>query len=163
MTNPIEVYRQISEAYLRYVDSAYWLRSEDLMAERRSLLTSSDLLFTDVLIEPVVPYDATEDLLEVAERAGLDQESASMVGRALFGRFVDPPGSPIKLRAHQAEALERSLQPGLTPKRNVVVTSGTGSGKTESFLLPLLARLVQESRSWPADRPSSPRRGRSRR
>lgn len=153
MTNPIEVYRQISEAYLRYVDSAYWLRSEDLMAERRSLLTSSDLLFTDVLIEPVVPYDATEDLLEVAERAGLDQESASMVGRALFGRFVDPPGSPIKLRAHQAEALERSLQPGLTPKRNVVVTSGTGSGKTESFLLPLLARLVQESRSWPADRP----------
>ena len=110
MTNPIEVYRQISEAYLRYVDSAYWLRSEDLMAERRSLLTSSDLLFTDVLIEPVVPYDATEDLLEVAERAGLDQESASMVGRALFGRFVDPPGSPIKLRAHQAEALDKPVE-----------------------------------------------------
>lgn len=153
MTNPIKVYREISEAYLRYVDSAYWLRSEELMEERRNLLTSSDLLFTDVLIEPVIPYDATVDLDEIAQRAGLDRESVAMVGRALFGKFVDPPGSPIKLRYHQAEALERSLQGGLQEGRNVVVTSGTGSGKTESFLLPLLVRLVQESRSWPEDEP----------
>ncbi len=97
MPNPIEVYRQISQAYMLYVDSAYWLRSEELMVERRNLLKSSDLLFTDVLIEPVVPYDATVDLLEVAVRAGLDEESVAMVGRALFGQFVDPPGARIKL------------------------------------------------------------------
>ena len=34
--------------------------------------------------------------------------------------------------------------------RNVVVTSGTGSGKTESFLLPMLLRLVEEARTWSA-------------
>ena len=31
---------------------------------------------------------------------------------------------------------------------SAVVTAGTGSGKTESFLLPLIAYLVQESEAW---------------
>ena len=34
--------------------------------------------------------------------------------------------------------------------RNAVVTAGTGSGKTEAFLLPLLAYLSKESGSWEA-------------
>ena len=44
---------------------------------------------------------------------------------------------------HQERALTASLS-----GRDVVVTSGTGSGKTESFLLPVLARLVKESATW---------------
>ena len=32
--------------------------------------------------------------------------------------------------------------------RNCVVTAGTGSGKTEAFLLPLFAQLVKETQSW---------------
>ena len=35
-------------------------------------------------------------------------------------------------------------------KRDVVITTGTGSGKTECFLLPLLASLVAESTAWGA-------------
>lgn len=45
--------------------------------------------------------------------------------------------------AHQADALEAFLGGS-----SVVVTSGTGSGKTEAFILPILAQLVQESRAW---------------
>ena len=33
--------------------------------------------------------------------------------------------------------------------RNAVITSGTGSGKTEAFLLPLLASIVREAINWP--------------
>ena len=60
------------------------------------------------------------------------------------------------LRAHQAEAVLRSFQPGAADGRNVIVTSGTGSGKTESFLLPVLLRLVEESASW-AQQPAAHR------
>lgn len=34
-------------------------------------------------------------------------------------------------------------------RKNIVVTRGTGSGKTECFLLPLFADLIKESVSWP--------------
>ena len=46
--------------------------------------------------------------------------------------------------------LKRGVQPG----KPGIVTSGTGSGKTESFLLPLFAQLTKELDSWeePADR-----------
>jgi DEAD/DEAH box helicase domain-containing protein len=37
--------------------------------------------------------------------------------------------------------------------QNAVVTAGTGSGKTESFMLPLFAYLAKESRNWNAPKP----------
>lgn len=154
-TNPRQVYAEIQDAYLRYIDTAYWLRSADLMRERRDLLTSTNLLFTDVLLEPVLPYDATEELGPLIERCGIDCRVGEIVGDALFGAFTEP-GQPHRVRQHQAEALEHSLRHGATGGRNVVVTSGTGSGKTESFLLPVLTRLVQESLAWPADGPVDP-------
>ena len=110
------------------------------MEERRRLLSDSNLLFTDVLIEPVLPYDADVDLQDVVGGLGLNPAVGDLVGRALFGGF-SMPGEPYRLRRHQAEALRQSLQPGLANGRNVVVTSGTGSGKTESFLLPILSRI----------------------
>jgi len=60
----------------------------------------------------------------------------------------------VRLRQHQADALSHSLQKGPAAGRNVVVTSGTGSGKTESFLLPVLARLVEESLRYEPDPPA---------
>ncbi len=59
-----------------------------------------------------------------------------------FARELFPP--EVKLYQHQFEALRLGIQ-----GEDVVVTTGTGSGKTEAFLLPLLADLSRDSRSWP--------------
>lgn len=147
-TNPLSVHEELRAAYLRYFDTAFWLRDPRLMAERRQLLEDSSLLFTDPLLEPVLPYDATVSLAEVCREAGISLRTSEIVGRALFGAFT-PPDGPVMLRAHQAEAVLRSFRPGTADGRNVIVTSGTGSGKTESFLLPVLLRIVEESASWP--------------
>src|SRR2546426_564776 len=48
------------------------------------------------------------------------------------------------LYVHQAEMLRR----GVTAGQPGIVTSGTGSGKTESFLLPVLASLAKEAVNW---------------
>jgi len=146
-TNPLSIHDDLRDAYLRYFDTAFWLRDQRLMDERRQLLEDSGLLFTDPLLEPVLPYDATVPLAEVCEQAGISPRTGEIVGRALFGAFTEP-GSPVLLRAHQAEAVLRSFQRGAADGRNIIVTSGTGSGKTESFLLPVLLRLVEESASW---------------
>lgn len=152
MRTPLTVYDDLREAYLRYVDTAYWLRDDSLMAERRNLLEAGGALFTEVLLEPVVPYDATVALHDVAAELGLSEKTAELVGTALFGSFT-PPGEPVRLREHQADALRRSLRAGSPDGRNVVVTSGTGSGKTESFLLPVLARVVDETLRYEPDPP----------
>ncbi|MCR9216923.1 MAG: DEAD/DEAH box helicase [bacterium] len=45
------------------------------------------------------------------------------------------------------------LRRGLGDGTPGIVTSGTGSGKTESFLLPILAQLVKEASTWPSGAP----------
>src|SRR6202044_1431015 len=56
----------------------------------------------------------------------------------------------FELYSHQFEAVQASVQ----AREDIVVTSGTGSGKTECFLLPLAAALVQESVRWAACPPA---------
>lgn len=149
VTTPLTLRDDLAAAYLRYIDTAFWLRNPDLMAERRSLLSVGDRLLSETLLEPVLPYPATRDLLETTREAGISDETANVVGDALFGAFTQE-GAQVKLREHQAEAVLHHFRPALADGRNVVVASGTGSGKTESFLLPSLLRLVEESRQWPA-------------
>jgi Lhr-like helicase len=50
---------------------------------------------------------------------------------------------------HQARALEHSMRND-SAGTGIVVTTGTGSGKTESFLLPVLGRLADEAIRRPA-------------
>ncbi len=147
---PLTVYDEIRDAYLRYVDTAYWLRDDALMEERRRLLASGEAIFADLLLEPVLPYDPVVEFGPLAESIGLRAETATLVGDALFGSFAGSDGK-IRLRRHQAEVLQHSFQADDPSGRNVVVTSGTGSGKTESFLLPVFARLVEEALSYGAD------------
>lgn len=146
-TDPLSLRDDLADAYLRYVDTAFWLRDSSLSNERRGLLMQGDRLLSECWIEPVLPYPATEDLLAITRAVGISDATASLVGGALFGSFT-PTGMPYRLRAHQAEAVEHHFLPGTAGGRNVVVTSGTGSGKTESFLLPMLLRLAEEARSW---------------
>lgn len=145
--SPFDTYNGLMDAYLRYYETTYWLRDADLRRERRNLLEVPGKLFTDPLVEPVLPYPSTDELITVTRGAGIDDRIADAVGRALFGSFITD-SDPITLRSHQAEAISHSFKPGATPGRNVVVTSGTGSGKTESFLLPILLRIAGEAAQW---------------
>ena len=56
MTNPIALFEQLRETYLRYLDSPFDLRYEPLVAERRDILGRDGRLYRDPLIEPVPPY-----------------------------------------------------------------------------------------------------------
>jgi len=76
---PTTVYSAIRSAYLRYVDTAYWLRDPALMAERRALLDQGEAIFTDVLLEPVLPYDPEIPLDDVAAEIGLSPHAADLV------------------------------------------------------------------------------------
>ena len=130
---PQAIQDHVQQAYLRYYDTAFWLRDPNLLAERRRLLERNGALTQEILLEAVLPYPSTEDPAKLCIELGIAPSVAASLAEIVFG-------GPFKLRAHQAEALTTSL----TGKdvRNIVVTSGTGSGKTESFLFPVLARIL---------------------
>ncbi|MDB4108873.1 DEAD/DEAH box helicase [Porticoccaceae bacterium] len=137
LTNPLDVFSHVKEAYSKYYDSAFRIKYEKLSLERSELINSVGVAAQDMLIESVLPYPGCVPLKEACQAAGLPENIAPVLGEVIFG------SSDINLRQHQADALITSLK-GVNDKKNVVVTSGTGSGKTESFLLPIIARLLDE-------------------
>ncbi len=138
MDNPFEVFDEIRRAYVRYLDSPFRLRYDVLLDERRQLLDVDRQLYRDPLFEPVPPFESSGlTLAQACARLGVAPEAAEFAACGLF-----PPRR--RLHRHQLEAWE-ACQSG----RGVVVTSGTGSGKTECFLIPIFAALLEESaRGW---------------
>jgi len=56
MITPITLFDQLRQTYLRYLDSAFDLRYEPLVAERRAMLDRDGRLYREPLIEPIPPY-----------------------------------------------------------------------------------------------------------
>lgn len=139
---PSRVIEHILDGYRRYYDTAFWMRDDAVMAERRALLEQDGVMAQEPLIEAVPQYPSVKAIEDACRDAGLGSFVAEWLGKVVFGA-----GTGIKLRKHQAQSLERAVGGDENGHRNVVVTSGTGSGKTESFLLPLIAGLLDERKS----------------
>jgi ATP-dependent helicase YprA (DUF1998 family) len=137
---PVGLRDYLQDAFLRYYETAYELRDAGVSAERRELLLRPGGVFAEPYVELMASYPSSpQTITEMFAELGV-AEAAGLVGAGLmpFERAF----------AHQEEALGHALA-----GRDVVVTSGTGSGKTESFLLPVITRLVRESRGWAAAQP----------
>lgn len=143
MPQPREVYKQLKDAYFRYYDTAFWVRTQAVREERRARLAADGVISREPLLEPVLPYPPATPVSEVAGRVGISGEAADRLARMLFPGLASD-GS-FRLREHQARALELSLSDPASGPINPVITTGTGSGKTESFLLPIFARLLREA------------------
>lgn len=145
--NPRDTYQEITSTFLRYYDTAFGLRDTRLMDERRALLENPETIFTEPLLEPQFPLESGEPLARVCDELGLSPWVASELEQLL-----SPVEGQWHLYDHQAGALRTSLTSGDGP-HNVAVTTGTGSGKTEAFLLPVFARLLREAEQWPDPTP----------
>lgn len=137
MNNPFKVFDEVRRAYLRYLDSPFRLRYDALMEERRNLLDQDGQLYRDPLIEPVAPYELSPFTVSTAcGELGIPQRVADFMTLGLFP-------ADRRLYEHQFDAWNESRR-----GQAVVVTSGTGSGKTECYLLPVFAYLAEEAARW---------------
>ena len=136
MSTPSDLFELISEAYKKYYESAFSLSDDKISRERMKLLEQEGTMSREPYLEVVPKYPAKIPFDDACRRAGIDEGIAAYLCNTIFGRSVN-------LREHQAEALKYSFS--TDGRHNVVVTSGTGSGKTESFLVPILARILSES------------------
>jgi DEAD/DEAH box helicase domain-containing protein len=154
MTGPIALFNNLRDMYLRYLDSPFDLRYPELVAERRALLNVDGRIFRQPLIEPVPAYQSSGQTFANLAHAllGASWSQADITDLSDFVSLeLFPPGRiPY---THQQQGFEQSVVNG----RDVIVTTGTGSGKTECFLLPIIAALIRESAGWGPPGPRDPR------
>ena len=82
-------------------------------------------LWPDALLQVSPSYARAERVDELAARGAVHEETAEI--------FRDERGEPIRLYRHQEEALALARD-----GRSFVVTSGTGSGKSLTYFLPVI-------------------------
>lgn len=129
--DPLITARNIETTYKRYLTTILHPKEASLRDEFVGEVGRSRDLTKGPLLETTPPYAAGQSLRDLIDEGVLEPSFARLSSPAL------PLERP--LYAHQENAIRK-----VVAGRNVVVTTGTGSGKTESFLLPIFNHLMAE-------------------
>ncbi len=128
--DPLATSELIVSGYRRYLRSLLPVRDASIAAALDAEISRSPLT-KGPLLESAPPYAHGATLADLVAGGVLNPAFAGLGSAAL------PMRRPLYL--HQEEAIRK-----ITAGRNVIVASGTGSGKTESFLVPILDALSAE-------------------
>lgn len=133
------VAEQLTENFRQYLEAQYHIRDIGLIQERRALLEEEGRISREPYLETTPAYKPGEPYvnLNLPEPVGTVLQELSTLGVGVFPRPY----------AHQAKALQAFFNDG----KDLIVATGTGSGKTETFLFPILGSLLLEA----ANRPKS--------
>lgn len=142
MISPLSITERLLDTYVRYLNTPFRLRHPALQQERELLLRGRGTVYQPPVIEVSPRYKTDRSIFEAVSELGLPPEIADLVRNGLF------QGEDRLLYTHQYQSLRLSWLPRSQGGKHVVVTSGTGSGKTECFLIPMLVRLGAEALAW---------------
>ena len=140
---------QLHGALRDYIEATYHISARSLIDRRKALLDVPGVIHQVPYLESTPRYETGECFSKLTGLAPAALQAFNVVSQAqgdLPKLIHDPPYK------HQSESIKGSL----IDRRNLVITTGTGSGKTESFLLPILGKLAREASTQPesfADQP----------
>ncbi len=124
-----------------YIEAQYHIKDSALVAERSHLLDREAVIAQKAYIESTAVYAQGEPYENLAIPQAAKDALTKISKIEGVGVFPRP-------YVHQCRALTDFLG---NKRTDLVVATGTGSGKTESFLMPIVGALAIES----ADRPAS--------
>jgi ATP-dependent helicase YprA (DUF1998 family) len=110
MSNPIALFDDLREMYLRYLDSPFDLRYPDLVSERRTLLNIDGRLFRQPLIEPIPAYRSSNQTFQLLAQSLLgsswSQTEISDLANFVSLELFPPSRLPY---AHQQQVFAESV------------------------------------------------------
>lgn len=136
--NPRTTTDKIRSDYKSYISSILTVRDEEINTLAREEVNKKEFVKGPYL-ETTLPFKDGKSLKELAEE-GLISKEFSKMGKSVH--YED-----WKLRIHQQRALEHIIN----DDRNMVVSTGTGSGKTECYLYPIFNELMREKEQGELD------------
>ncbi|ADJ29891.1 DEAD/DEAH box helicase [Nitrosococcus watsonii] len=126
-----------------YIEATYHISAPSLISQRKVLLDTDGVIHRTPYLESTPKYQTGNAFASI--------DGLPSAAQKLFLRLSAPEGDLPRLiydppYKHQAESLQYSL----IDRKNLVIMTGTGSGKTESFLLPILGKFAMEAKTRPA-------------
>ena len=134
--DPIKVSERIEDEYRSYLRSSFPIADPALNRDFDRQLRGEFALTKGPLLEATPPYESGASVRELVDQGVLSQRFLDFSEEALP---LDRP-----LYHHQEDALRRAVD-----GRNLLIATGTGSGKTECFLLPIVDALLREKEAGP--------------
>jgi len=120
-----------------YIKAQYFGKSPLLLSAVGQHLDDEGLLYQKPFIESSPAYKSVKDGIQKAKIPDWMKKYFSDLSDAGVGVYPTP-------FVHQVQALENAVQ-----GRDLFVSTGTGSGKTECFMWPLMAKLATEAKDNP--------------
>lgn len=130
--HPISTTSHVRESYVRYLKTIYPLQDATLREGFWRALEVPERLVKGPLLEAAAPFERGRSIAQLVDDGILHAGFAQLCSDAL------PWDRPLYL--HQDTAITKVVQ----QQRNLIVATGTGSGKTETFLIPILDHLLRE-------------------
>lgn len=132
-----EVHKYLKSELENYIKSQYFGKSPLLLSTVAGKLDDEGELYQQPYIESSPAY--------VSVPNGIDNANIPEWMRTFFKKLADANlgvyTAPFK---HQINALETAIE-----GKDLFVATGTGSGKTECFMWPMMAKLTSEARNTP--------------
>ncbi len=128
--NPILFANKVGEDFRRYLLSAYPLTDPDLKQQMQDHLKKANPLESPLVKGPYVTlseaFEEGDPLASLVQNGRMHPDLPELVGYPSLYR-------------HQQQALE-----AVQARKHTLISTGTGSGKTEAFLIPIMDTLLHE-------------------
>ncbi|MBT3043412.1 MAG: DUF1998 domain-containing protein [Candidatus Thiodiazotropha sp. (ex Codakia orbicularis)] len=137
-----ETIKELHAALTEYIEATYHISAPTLLTQRQELLARQEVIHQIPYLESTPRYETGMRFEHMDGLSDAALEVYTILSRAdgsLPRLLYDPPYK------HQSESIANTL----IHKKNLVIMTGTGSGKTESFLLPILGNLAREAKESP--------------
>src|SRR5487761_787102 len=134
---------QLHSSLRDYIEATYHISAPALIAQRKELLDRPGVIHQIPYIESTPRYQSGETFSDIKGLPSAALKAYTVLTTPtddLPALLYDPPYK------HQSDSIKRNLVDG----KNLLVMTGTGSGKTESFLLPILGKLAHEAQANPS-------------
>ena len=133
--NPIRQSVNIKNEFSEYIRSTFDIRNEEYRALfYKELDRMEDSLYKGPYLCSTYPFEKGETIDELS-----NPNRKPIHLSPNFKKLGGISKISYKLYKHQVDAIEK-----IEGERNVVITTGTGSGKTECFSYPILDSIIKE-------------------
>ncbi|GHV97609.1 DEAD/DEAH box helicase [Lactobacillus nasalidis] len=130
-----EVQKKLRNQLKDYIETQYLGKTPILAKNLDKMLSSEGILFREPYIEASPAYVTEDQGLATAKIPNWEKDFLKKLADEHLGVFKKP-------FVHQIESLEAAAA-----GKDIFVSTGTGSGKTECFMWPLLVKLANEARN----------------